>query len=188
LSIESITCIFSSLMAEKNAAAIKMSEAAAASARRKGELMEELLELSRQDAKEEFEAERNKIEKRKAAMIRRKEDLLESSRQDAKQEFEAGRKTIMDRVPDQYKNRFGEVSFAKWGMRIRPVLIVSPYDVPMGPDSPREQWLGMFERVSSLVRNDSAQNRRPSSGRDSGSRKHRSFFFYSLRSKVGSKL
>jgi hypothetical protein len=167
LSIESITCIFSSLMAEKNAAAIKMSEAAAASARRKGELMEELLELSRQDAKEEFEAERNKIKKRKvnkksgtaviekseAAMIRRKEHQLESSRQDAKQELEAGRKRVMDQVPDAYKQMFGQVGFGQWGKHILPVLIMSPYDVSMGEGSPREQWLGMFERVSSLVRN-----------------------------------
>jgi hypothetical protein len=116
------------------------------------------------------------------------EELSEIERQDLKEEFEARRNKIMDQVPDAYKQMFGQVGFGKWGKLIHPVLIVSPYDVPMGPDSPREQWLGMFERVSSLVRNDSAQNRRPSSGRDSGSRKHRSFFFYSLRSKVGSKL
>jgi hypothetical protein len=151
---------------------------------------EDLLELVRQDAKQEFEAGRNKImdqvpdaykqmssadppeddevadeiqpnkknetatiEKSEAAMLRRKEDLLELSRQDAKQEFEAGRKRVMDQVPDAYKQMFGQAGFGKWGKHILPVLIMSPYDVSMGEGSPREQWLGMFERVSSLVRN-----------------------------------
>jgi hypothetical protein len=111
-------------------------------------------------------------------------------RQDAKEEFEAGRKRVMDRVPDEYKNIFGQVGFGKWENSILPVLIVNPYDVPMGPGSPREQWLGMFEWVSSLTRNHSAQNRRPSSGRDSGSQLHVTllFLFYSLRSKVGLKI
>jgi hypothetical protein len=93
------------------------------------------------------------IEKSEAAMLRRKEDLLELSRQDAKQEFEAGRKRVMDQVPDAYKQMFGQAGFGKWGKHILPVLIMSPYDVSMGEGSPREQWLGMFERVSSLVRN-----------------------------------
>jgi hypothetical protein len=99
----------------------------------------------------------------------RKEKLLEGARKDAKAEFEATRKEMLDRVPEDYKKMFSQAGFAKWGKVMLPALIVSPYDVPMGEGSPREQWIGMLNNVSalSLVRNHSAQSSRPSSGRNS---------------------
>jgi hypothetical protein len=114
--------------------------------------------------------DKQRIKKSEEATIKRKEKLLELARADAKANFEELQKEVLDRVPEDYKKMFGQSGFAKWGARtFYPALIVSPYDVPMGEGSPRDQWLEMFGNVSSLslVRNHSARSSRPSSGRNS---------------------
>jgi hypothetical protein len=82
---------------------------------------------------------------------RRKEKPLASRRDDMKATFEAQRKKVLDRVPEDYKNMFGQAGFIGWGQAVLPALIVSPYSVPRGIGSPREKWLKMLDIVSAVV-------------------------------------
>jgi hypothetical protein len=96
------------------------------------------------------------IRKIEEAARKRKENLLEIAREDAKADFAAHRKDVLDRVPEDYKKMFGQAGFAKWGKAVLPVLIVSPFDVPMGDGSPRDKWLRMLDNVSALSRSESS--------------------------------
>jgi hypothetical protein len=92
-----------------------------------------------------------RIKKSEEATRKRKEKLLEGAREDAKAELVAYRKYVLGRVPEDYKNMFGQVGFAKWGKAILAAMIVSPFDVPMGIGSPREKWMTMLNNVSAFV-------------------------------------
>jgi hypothetical protein len=129
--------------------------------------------LIHQPASNEVTGDTQSIREIEEAARKRRENLL-AARRDAKAEFEAQQKEVLDRVPEDYKKMFGKVGFIRWGDAALPALIVSPYSVPAGIGSPREQWLEMLNKVSALalVRNDSARSSRPSSRRNSVSRSH----------------
>jgi hypothetical protein len=97
-----------------------------------------------------------RIKKSEEATKKRKEKLLEGAREDAKADFAAHKKEVLGRVPEDYKNMFGQAGFAKWGKAVLPALIVSPFDVPMGDGSPRDKWLIMLDNVSALSRSESS--------------------------------
>jgi hypothetical protein len=103
-----------------------------------------------QPANNEVTGDVQSIRKIEDAARRRKEKTL-ASRRDMKATFEAQRKIVLDRVPEDYKNMFGQTGFIGWGQAVLPALIVSPYSVPRGIGSPREKWLKMLDIVSGVV-------------------------------------
>jgi hypothetical protein len=112
--------------------------------------------LIHQPANNEVAGDMQPIRKIDEAARKRKEKLLEGAREDAKADFAAHLKEVLGRVPEDYKNMFGQAGFAKWGKAVLPVLIVSPFDVPMGDGSPRDKWLLMLDNVSALFRSESS--------------------------------
>jgi hypothetical protein len=56
--------------------------------------------------------------------------------------YEQERKTILGKLPEAYKARFRTVGF----YQDKPVMIVSPYDVPYGES--RRLWMEAFFKVS----------------------------------------
>jgi hypothetical protein len=55
--------------------------------------------------------------------------------------------TILDSIEDEYLSQLGQIGFCKWGkcQKLRPVLIVSPLDLPEGPI--RREWLEANNKV-----------------------------------------
>lgn len=103
------------------------------------------------DAAEDCAAPPSKKNK-KDLVNERKTKLLEDSRADAKEDFEGEREETLASLPVAYKQMFGKIGFTKYGKKklLIPVLILSPYDVPGGEDSVRDQWLAMFKRVRTV--------------------------------------
>jgi hypothetical protein len=56
--------------------------------------------------------------------------------------YEQERKTLLAKLPEAYKSRFRTVGF----YHDKPVMIVSPYDVPYGET--RRLWMEAFFKVS----------------------------------------
>ena len=72
---------------------------------------------------------------------------LDNARAAAKKKFEEEKARILAEVPEEHKNKWGQVGFAKCGKEWNPCLIVSPYDA--SPRSVmRKLWMKMFENVS----------------------------------------
>ena len=67
----------------------------------------------------------------------------------AKAFFEKQRDDVMGRIPEDVKNDFRKVGFAKWGKEFLPVMQMSPYEV--APGGVRDQWMEMFHNVSFLA-------------------------------------
>jgi hypothetical protein len=106
--------------------------------------------LIHQAADNEVTGDMQVIRTRENAARKRKKRLLEGARRVAIADFAAHRKEVLGRVPEDYKNMFGQVGFVKWGETVLAALIVSPYSVPTGDGSPRENWLEMLDCVSAL--------------------------------------
>jgi hypothetical protein len=104
-----------------------------------------------QPADNEVTGDMQPVRKQEKAARKRKKKLLEGARREAIADFVARRKEVLDRVPEDYKNMFGQVGFVKWGESTLAALIVSPYSVPTGEGSSREKWLNMLDSVSALV-------------------------------------
>ena len=66
----------------------------------------------------------------------------------ARKEFEREKEGIMAQVPDNCKELFHQVGFAKWGKGFLPAMAVSPYDVP--PGDIRDQWMKMYQNVRTV--------------------------------------
>lgn len=65
-----------------------------------------------------------------------------------KKEFDREKRSVLDQLPQSYRNRFGEVGFGRFGKKYYPAMILGPYDVPSGaPSFLRETWMGAFEKV-----------------------------------------
>jgi hypothetical protein len=59
--------------------------------------------------------------------------------------FEKLRDDVLNDVPEQVKEKYGQIGFSKWGKVFIPVLIMNPFHVPPGPV--RETWFDMYEKV-----------------------------------------
>ena len=116
----------------------------------------------------EPEAKPPKKKRRSSASVAKKEDtteidadansrpmseyhiqLLANAKMDAKKEFEEGRDAILARVPEEYKQMFHQVAFAKWKKELLPCVILSPYDI--STSDVRKSWIKMFHNVSALL-------------------------------------
>ena len=84
--------------------------------------------------------------------IMNREDRIAHNRLELKQDFEKERDEILEAIPDDYKAMLGQIGFAKWSKNLVPVLILSPFDLPPGVGSVREQWMHMYEKLSSQGR------------------------------------
>ena len=80
---------------------------------------------------------------------KKKQKVLQDGKALAKKNFEAKRAEILDMIPDECKNIFGQICFARWQTRLIPVLILSPFDVP--PGEARDGWYTKFEKVRIYV-------------------------------------
>jgi hypothetical protein len=78
----------------------------------------------------------------------RKEKILEDLRKQGKKEFEEERDSILARLPQDYKQMFHQIGFVKGRTDFLPCLILSPYEVSVGPV--RSEWLERFHSVSTL--------------------------------------
>jgi len=81
-----------------------------------------------------------------------REDRIAHNRLELKQDFEKERDEILEAIPDDYKAMLGQIGFAKWSKNLVPVLILSPFDLPPGVGSVREQWMHMYEKLSNQDR------------------------------------
>ena len=70
------------------------------------------------------------------------DSLVRGLRQRAAAWFAAERDRVLSELPAEYRRQFGAVGFC----RGKPVQIVSPYQVPLGPL--RRQWMDAFQKVS----------------------------------------
>ena len=70
---------------------------------------------------------------------------LEDKKKIAKRIFEQEKEEILNSIPENYRNKFGQIGFTKWGKCLLPILILNPYDVP--PGEVRGKWLTMYEKV-----------------------------------------
>ena len=93
-----------------------------------------------QDEGEEDES----MESRK--LTPREEKRLERRMKLAQEIFEETRKEVIAKIPQDVKDDFRQIGFAKWGKEFLPIMQVGPYDV--GPGDVRDQWMVMFENVS----------------------------------------
>ena len=59
--------------------------------------------------------------------------------------FEERKEFILAQLPNEVKNEFRQLGFAKWRKDMCPVMFLGPYHVP--PGKVRELWMRMFERV-----------------------------------------
>lgn len=93
-----------------------------------------------------------KVEKKMATKKRRRrktgptEEQIEATREKMKKEFEEEKARVLADLPEEYKSRWGQCGFAKWGKVWLPCLFVSPYNV--GGSELRDKWMQMFENVS----------------------------------------
>lgn len=82
----------------------------------------------------------------------RKLALLEAARSDAKLELEEKKARILSETPPGYNDLFGQMGFTKYTKGYFPCLVLNPFDVPPGPV--RNEWLDLFEKVSSAFLGD----------------------------------
>ncbi|KAL7574463.1 hypothetical protein ACA910_015832 [Epithemia clementina (nom. ined.)] len=61
------------------------------------------------------------------------------------EDLEAQKAEIPADVPELIQKMFGQVGFVKWNKNFRPVLVLSPLDVPMGPA--RSLWMKMYHKM-----------------------------------------
>ena len=67
--------------------------------------------------------------------------------QESREEFEKEKAAILSDLDDAYVARFGTIGFCSWSKKIRPVILLSPYDVK--PNSQmRKDWMKMYNMVS----------------------------------------
>jgi hypothetical protein len=75
-------------------------------------------------------------------------DMPPSTRGNAAREEEIPL-TILNSIEDKYRAQLGHIGFCKWGkgkgQKLRPLLIVSPLDLPEGPI--RREWLEANNKV-----------------------------------------
>ena len=62
-----------------------------------------------------------------------------------KAEFDEARDSVLDEVPENMKQKYGQIRFLKRSKEKLPVLVMSPFTVP--PGDVREKWFRMYERV-----------------------------------------
>ena len=67
-----------------------------------------------------------------------------------KELFEKEKQEFLDQIPNSVKERYGQMYFGKWSAKYLPVLVMDPYKLEPGPGSTREQYIAMFEKVSSI--------------------------------------
>jgi hypothetical protein len=65
-----------------------------------------------------------------------------------RQKFEAECVQILESLPKNYRELFGQIGFCPWGRKRCPALILSPFDIP--PGSVRHLWLEMYNKVSPM--------------------------------------
>jgi hypothetical protein len=64
--------------------------------------------------------------------------------------FDKDKINLLNSIPDDVKARFGQIYFTKWGTKVLPCLVLSPFSVPPGPV--RLMFYKMYEKVSKFGR------------------------------------
>ena len=88
---------------------------------------------------------RKKSSKKRSLNEEEKQKVLEEGKAEAKAEFESYRASVLEEIPQKYKDSFNQIGFSKWGKHMMAILVLSPFDIP--PRPVREQWLEMFSKV-----------------------------------------
>jgi hypothetical protein len=92
----------------------------------------------------------DKVASRKTLNRKEKRDLLNSIRLHIKRQHEQERNSVLQQLPIQVRNSFGEIGVARWSDSMHyPVLAMNPFHVQPGPV--REKWFKTFEKVRFLV-------------------------------------
>ena len=105
-----------------------------------------------QQQQQQHTKKRKRVSKKMAKKNMNREDRIARNRDSLKKDFEKERNEILEAMPDDYKAMLGQIGFAKWSKNLVPVLILSPFDLPPGVGSVREQWMHMYEKLSSQGR------------------------------------
>ena len=63
-----------------------------------------------------------------------------------KADSEKARDSVLDEIPENVKQKFGQICFSRWRKQdMLPVLVMSPFSVP--PGDVRETWFDMYREV-----------------------------------------
>ena len=79
-------------------------------------------------------------------LTKREEKRLQRRLEKATIFFETEREDIIKQIPNDVKNDFRSLGFARWGKEYLACMQLGPYDV--GPGGVRDRWMEMFNNVS----------------------------------------